>query len=146
MKTRKKDEENTKSKLSLQKKKKVGKKALQNILSMPQSSLNETCEFQVSNNRCKEQSTERCQMELDEPEAAASSVFESKIEDDVDSFKKCPTCELTLTTNAFQSHVISCLKERFQKKGRAWVTVECLSDSSWLHFTQYFMTLLIFVH
>lgn len=117
MKTRKKDEENTKSKLSLQKKKKVGKKALQNILSMPQSSLNETCEFQVSNNRCKEQSTARCQMELDEPEAAASSVFESKIEDDVDSFKKCPTCELTLTTNAFQSHVISCLKERFQKKG-----------------------------
>lgn len=116
MKTRKKDEENSKSKLSLQKKKKVGKNAIQNILSMPQNSLNETCEFQVSNNRCKEQSSAQCQMAVDVPEAATSSVFESKIEDD-DSFKKCPTCELTLTTDAFQSHVISCLKERFQKKG-----------------------------
>lgn len=122
MKTRKKDEENSKSKLSLQKKKKVGKNAIQNILSMPQNSLNETCEFQVSNNRCKEQSSAQCQMALDVPEAATSSVFESKIEDD-DSFKKCPTCELTLTTDAFQSHVISCLKERFQKKGRVWELV-----------------------
>lgn len=129
MKTRKKDEENTKSKLSLQKKKKGGKNALQNILSMPQNSLNETCEFQVSNNRYKEQTSAQCQMDLDVPEAAASSVFESKKEDDADSFKKCPTCELMLTTYAFQSHVVSCLKERFQKKGRVWELVLQLNAS-----------------
>lgn len=117
MKTRKKDEENTKSKLSLQKKKKVGKKTLQSILSMPQDSLNETCEFQVSNNRCKEQSTAQGQMALEVPEVATSSALESEMEEDVDSFKKCPTCELTLTADAFQSHVINCLKEKFQKKG-----------------------------
>ena len=114
MKTKKKDEEKTtKSKLSLQKKKQVGKKSLQNILSITQSSLNETWEFQGTSSKSKEPSSAHSPMKIDESDSRP----EREESDESDTLKKCPTCESSMSKEIFQHHVISCLKDRFENKG-----------------------------
>ncbi|XP_061169938.1 structure-specific endonuclease subunit SLX4-like [Saccostrea echinata] len=107
MKTRKNNEEKSKSKLSLQKKKTGVKKELKNILSVSHNVLNETCEFRQSSS-IKEQKVTQCQVVVSEPE--------NKMVDEETDTKKCPTCELSMPREAFQHHVTECLKNRFQKK------------------------------
>jgi hypothetical protein len=125
MKTRKKNEESSKSKLSLQKKKAtVVKKDLKNILSFSHNSLNETCEFQGSS-RGRERS--HCQVPVtipekvsvtEESEAAPQEEAQNQVVIDSDSMKKCPTCESSFPTEVFQQHIGDCLKDRFQIKGQ----------------------------